>query len=107
MQPLAIQAILVVISIICLFFSPETPRYLVEKGRPQEAAAVLTRLYGPEYAAEAVAEIQAAVNLEHAVAVDSWTACFEKNDQCFRYRTMCAIMCNFFQQATSVVLIYR
>lgn len=51
---------------------------------------------------EALRDIVEAVNLEHSVAVTSWTACFENNKQCFRYRTLCAIGVNFFQQATGI-----
>jgi hypothetical protein len=48
-------------------------------------------------------EIQEAVSLEHAVATTSWTACFENNKQCFRYRTLLAIGVNFGQQATGEI----
>lgn len=41
---------LVLISLVCLMFSPESPRYLAEKGKPEEARRVLERLYGSEYA---------------------------------------------------------
>jgi hypothetical protein len=98
LQPLAIQAILVLFSLACLMFSPESPRYLVEVGRPEEARAVLRRLYGSEYADMAMREIMEAVELEEAVVVKSWSECFQNNKQCFRYRTMCAIGVNFFQQ---------
>lgn len=50
-----------------------------------------------------MAEIQEAVSLEHAVATTSWSACFENNKQCFRYRTLLAIGVNFGQQATGEV----
>lgn len=93
---------LVLISLACLMFSPESPRYLVEVNRHEEARAVLRRLYGPEYADQAMKEIQEAVELEESVAVRSWSDCFQNNKQCFRYRTLCAIGVNFFQQATGI-----
>lgn len=49
-MPLAIQAMLVLISLFCLMFSPETPRYLVETGKPEEGHRILARLYGTQYA---------------------------------------------------------
>lgn len=101
-MPLAIQAFLVLISLACLMFSPESPRYLVEIGRMEEARAVLARLYGQEYADQAIREIQEAVELEESVAVRKWSDCFQNNKQCFRYRTLCAIGVNFFQQATGI-----
>lgn len=93
---------LVLISLACLMFSPESPRYLVEVRKMDEARAVLQRLYGTEYADEAMREIQEAVELEESVAVRKWSDCFQNNKQCFRYRTLCAIGCNFFQQATGI-----
>lgn len=101
LQPLAIQAILVLISLVCLLFSPESPRYLVEIGQTEKARAVLTNLYGQTYANEAIREILEAVELEEAVAVKSWSECFQNNKQCFRYRTLLAVGCNFFQQVRS------
>ena len=86
---------LVLVSLACLMFSPESPRYLVEVGRMEEARAVLRRLYGSEYADQAIKEIQEAVELEESVAVRKWSDCFQKNGQCFRYRTLCAIGVNF------------
>lgn len=69
-------------------FSPESPRYLVEVGRMEDARAVLRRLYGSEYADQAIREIQEAVELEESVAVRKWSDIFQNNKQCFRYRTV-------------------
>ncbi|WP_434619078.1 sugar porter family MFS transporter [Arthrobacter sp. A5] len=43
---------------IGMLFLPETPRWLVEKGRIEEAKAVLLRLRGPRIAAVELADIQ-------------------------------------------------
>jgi SP family arabinose:H+ symporter-like MFS transporter len=43
-----------------LFFVPESPRWLVEAGREEEALAVLTRVNGPEIARADLAAIRAA-----------------------------------------------
>lgn len=75
---------------------------MTEVGKPEEARRVLARLYGQQYADETMREIQEAVALEEAVAVKTWSECFQNNKQCFRYRTMCAVGVNFFQQATGV-----
>lgn len=46
-----------VIFLIALFCIPESPRFLVTKGKADEAKAVLARLIGPDAAATKVAEI--------------------------------------------------
>jgi SP family sugar:H+ symporter-like MFS transporter len=53
------QAIPAAVFLVALFFIPESPRYLVAKGRDAEALSVLTRLFGPETATAKAAEIKA------------------------------------------------
>ncbi|MDO8301972.1 MAG: sugar porter family MFS transporter [Sedimentisphaerales bacterium] len=44
--------------IICLFFVPESPRWLAEKGRDEEALRVLTSIDGPQHASKEMQEIK-------------------------------------------------
>lgn len=49
----------------CLFFIPESPRFLVLKGKDKEALAVLTRLFGAESAQSKTAEIRQSLADDH------------------------------------------
>ena len=59
------QAVPAAVFLIALFFIPESPRYLVSKGRIDEAGHVLTRLFGRDAAATKVAEIKASFSADH------------------------------------------
>lgn len=59
------QAIPASIFLIALFCIPESPRYLVSKGRNAEAQQVLGDLFGPETAASKLGEIQASFSHDH------------------------------------------
>jgi len=80
-MPLAIQAILILITLICLIFTPESPRYLIEVGRKEEGFEIIRRFHGEEYAAAAMVEIEQAIALEHATAVKGWSSAFANNGQ--------------------------
>ncbi len=59
------QVIPAAIYFIALLFIPESPRYLVIKGREAEARKVLTRLFGPGEADRKVQEISASLAADH------------------------------------------
>lgn len=56
-----LQAIPAAIYLLALLAIPESPRYLVARGRDDQAQAVLTRLFGPDIAARKVVEIRASL----------------------------------------------
>ncbi len=63
------QAIPAAVFLVALLFIPESPRYLVQKGRLDEARIVLTRLFGPAAAATKVRDIEASFSKDHRPAL--------------------------------------
>jgi len=59
------QIIPATIFLVCLLFIPESPRYLVSKGREDRAHTVLARLFGEDVARAKVAEIRASLAEDH------------------------------------------
>ena len=60
-----LQVIPAAIYLVALFFIPESPRYLVVKGRDAEAEGVLARLFGGAEARQKVADIRASLAADH------------------------------------------
>lgn len=61
-----VQAVPALLFLATLLVIPESPRFLVAKGRMMEAQAVLTRLFGAGAAATKVQEIRASLATDHA-----------------------------------------
>ena len=60
-----IELIPATIFLVALLFIPESPRFLVTKQRTDEARGVLSRLFGPSFAARKVGEIQTSIANDH------------------------------------------
>lgn len=60
-----LQAIPAAIYLLALFVIPESPRYLVAKGREEDAHRVLTRLFGAAEADRKVGEIRGSLAADH------------------------------------------
>ena len=59
------QAVPAVVFLVALFLIPESPRYLVSRGRDDDARKVLTNLFGPDEAERKIGEIRASFSADH------------------------------------------
>ena len=59
------QALPAAIFLVALLFIPESPRYLVSKGRDEKARTVLTSLFGSDVAGAKLEEIRATFSEDH------------------------------------------
>jgi len=58
------EALPAVLLLVCLFFVPESPRWLTKQGRGDEALGILARVDGADYAKAELAEIKDAIDHE-------------------------------------------
>jgi len=101
-EPLAWQAIPILVTLFACLGLPESPRYMAERGQYEKAERVLIRSHGDKEGRREMAEIRAAIALEHTTETAGWFSMFANNDQCFRYRTLLAVGVNCCQQLTGV-----
>lgn len=76
--PSALQGLPSIIQLLFIWFVPESPRWLVSKGRSEEALAILVKYHAEGNADDALVrfefnEIQAALNQEQE-STENWTA---------------------------------
>ncbi|GAA6007633.1 sugar porter family MFS transporter [Rhodotorula paludigena] len=103
--PLSFQAIFPLIVLFLVAVLPDSPRWLAQKGRLDEAREVLVRYNGKEEAEIIFAEIEMAIAMEQQAAVHSWFDAFRGGPQKFRYRTLLGMGALFAQQMTGVNVI--
>ncbi|MFC3101620.1 sugar porter family MFS transporter [Altererythrobacter lauratis] len=96
------QAVPAIVFLVALFFIPESPRYLVSRGRDAEALDVLTRIFGTDEAQRKVVEIKASFSADHRPRLSDVTA----PGTVFRPIVWAGIMLATFQQFVGINIIF-
>jgi len=99
--PIACQTLFALSVAVLVFGLPETPRYLVAKGRPDEAVAVMAKVWNvPETDADVINEkdeIVRAIILEEADPF-RWATIFKKDQMQTGWRIFLACLVLFMNQ---------
>lgn len=105
--PLAFQALPSVVLLAGLFILPESPRWLIEKDRNEEALAVLRKLHSDgtndEYIVREYGEIRATISAEKAVTSQGWLVMFKVPQ--WRKRLMLGTLIQVFTQLSGINVI--
>lgn len=98
--PFAVQLFFVVFLLAGLPFAPESPWYLVRKGRRQDATRSMQRLYGPEVDVEVMLDaIEHTITEERETSPEnevSWKQCFRGTDLLRTMISMGVFVCQHF-----------
>ncbi|KAJ2934831.1 hypothetical protein H1R20_g2314, partial [Candolleomyces eurysporus] len=89
---------------------PESPRWLIKRGREEDAAAALSRLTRlpsdhPEVTQE-LSEIRENLEHERAIGESSYADCFKWNESKIGFRTLTGIFIQAWQQLTGINFIF-
>ncbi|KQW80809.1 sugar porter family MFS transporter [Brevundimonas sp. Root1279] len=96
------QAVPAAVFLVALFFIPESPRYLIGRGKIDAARAVLTKLFGAEAAERKVGEISATFSKDHRPSFADIAA----KGILFRPIVWAGIMLATFQQFVGINVIF-
>ncbi|TKX19150.1 sugar transporter-like protein 39 [Elsinoe australis] len=105
--PLAFQVLPSLILVAGLTILPESPRWLIEKDRDEEARVVLQKLHfdgnNQDWIDQEYAEIRAHISAEQAMTAQSWSIMFKVPQ--WRKRLMLGTLVQVFTQLTGINVI--
>ena len=96
------QAIPAAVFLVALFFIPESPRFLVSKGRHEQAGVVLARLFGEIVAKAKLEEIRGSFTADHRPRLSDVTA----PGTLFRPIVWAGLVLAVFQQLVGINVIF-
>jgi len=101
------QALPAAIFLVALLLIPESPRYLVSKGREEHAIGVLTKLFGADVARAKLEEIRATFSADHRPRLsDVLTPTAGRGFLGVRFIVWVGIMLAVFQQLVGINVIF-
>ncbi|KIJ55360.1 hypothetical protein M422DRAFT_23957 [Sphaerobolus stellatus SS14] len=109
--PIGIQFIWAFVLAAGMVFLPESPRFLIKRGRDEAAAKSLSRLLGTSDVNDSAVqfelnEIRSALQLEQEMAAGSYLDCFRDGGNKVHMRTLTAIFLQAWQQLTGINFIF-
>jgi len=108
--PIAIQFIWAAWLAGGMFFLPESPRYLIKRGRDADAAKAMSRLTGASPSDPALEadldEIRLNLKQEEEIGQSSYMDCFRDGGNKIRLRTLTGIFLQGWQQLTGINFIF-
>ncbi|TFK51652.1 general substrate transporter [Heliocybe sulcata] len=108
--PISIQFIWALILSVGMTFLPESPRWLIKRGRDADAAKAMSRLTSldindPEVETE-LADIRENLRAEEALGEHSYADCFRGGSNKIGFRTLTGIFLQAWQQLTGINFIF-
>jgi sugar porter (SP) family MFS transporter len=108
--PTAIQFVWAVVLAVGMSFLPESPRYLIKRGREEQAKRALARLISvspddPQVELE-LGEIRANLRAEEELGESSYLDCFRNTHNKILFRVMTGIFLQAWQQLTGINFIF-